>query len=205
MWKRFTVLNDLLKGHRPGELTIFSGQTGTGKTTFLSEYSLDLCIQGALENAASAYRIQHLVVDNLQYMMNMEEYNTTLDQFRRQEQIFGYLREFANRRKCHVTLVIHPRKEPEFTELNNTSISGTAKAIQEADNILILQTTKTRQYLQVSKNRYDGDKGCVIVEFDKKSLTFNMKQVNEVKRSTEKHEMYTTEAQCNASEEQNEH
>ncbi|PRD18264.1 UNVERIFIED_CONTAM: Twnk [Trichonephila clavipes] len=46
MWKRFTVLNDLLKGHRPGELTIFSGQTGTGKTTFLSEYSLDLCIQG---------------------------------------------------------------------------------------------------------------------------------------------------------------
>ncbi|PRD27787.1 UNVERIFIED_CONTAM: Twinkle protein [Trichonephila clavipes] len=199
----------------------------------------------ALENAASAYRIQHLVVDNLQYMMNMEEYNTTLDQFRRQEQIFGYLREFANRRKCHVTLVIHPRKddiflknlimgifiyrlcssiannlleeknmdqnfclhfsqaialddlesadlnvvterfnlkEPEFTELNNTSISGTAKAIQEADNILILQTTKTRQYLQVSKNRYDGDKGCVIVEFDKKSLTFNMKQVNEVKR-----------------------
>ncbi|GFR30154.1 twinkle protein, mitochondrial [Trichonephila clavata] len=241
-WKRFSVLNDLLKGHRPGELTIFSGQTGTGKTTFLSEYSLDLCIQGlptlwasfeisnvkliktmlfqfskqsligdieafnywaeefkkipmnfisfgskrwlferilqALENAASAYRIQHLIVDNLQYMMNMEEYNTTLDQFRRQEQIFGYLREFANRRKCHVTLVIHPRKEPEFTELNNTSISGTAKAIQEADNIIILQTTKTRQYLQVSKNRYDGDKGCVIVEFDKKSLTFNMKQVS---------------------------
>ncbi|GFU34253.1 twinkle protein, mitochondrial [Nephila pilipes] len=243
-WKRFSVLNNLLKGHRPGELTIFSGQTGTGKTTFLSEYSLDLCMQGlptlwasfeisnvkliktmlfqfskqslvgdveafnywaeefkkipmnfihfgskkwlferilqALENAANAYCIQHLVIDNLQYMMNMEEYNTTLDQFRRQDQIFGYLREFANRRKCHVTLVIHPRKEPEFTELSNTSISGTAKAIQEADNILILQTTKTRQYLQVSKNRFDGDKGCVIVEFDKKSLTFNMKQVNPI-------------------------
>ncbi|KAF8773429.1 Twinkle protein like [Argiope bruennichi] len=68
--------------------------------------------------------------------------------------------------------------EPEFTELNNTSISGTAKAIQEADNILILQTTKTRQYLQVTKNRFDGAKGCVIVEFDKNSLTFTMKKTS---------------------------
>jgi len=36
----------LLKGHRRGELTIFTGPTGAGKTTFLSDYSLDLCTQG---------------------------------------------------------------------------------------------------------------------------------------------------------------
>ena len=35
-----------MKGHRPGELTIFTGPTGSGKTTFLSEYSLDLTMQG---------------------------------------------------------------------------------------------------------------------------------------------------------------
>lgn len=44
-WRRFPALNDLLKGHRRGELTVFTGPTGAGKTTFLSEYSLDLCQQ----------------------------------------------------------------------------------------------------------------------------------------------------------------
>ena len=39
-------MNEILKGHRAGELTIFTGSTGSGKTTFLSEYSLDLTMQG---------------------------------------------------------------------------------------------------------------------------------------------------------------
>ncbi|XP_035222130.1 twinkle protein, mitochondrial-like isoform X4 [Stegodyphus dumicola] len=177
-WKRFFVLNELLKGHRRGELTIFSGQTGTGKTTFMSEYSLDLCAQGAMTNAVIVYDVQHVVVDNLQFMMNMEDYNSSLDQYRRQDQIYSTFRDFASRLNCHVTLVIHPRKEPEYSELNNTSISGTAKATQEADNIIILQTTKNRQYLQVTKNRFDGHKGCVVLEFDKRTQTFSMKKMN---------------------------
>ena len=45
-WKRFPGLTGILKGHRRGELTILTGQTGTGKTTLLSELSLDLCSQG---------------------------------------------------------------------------------------------------------------------------------------------------------------
>lgn len=45
-WQRFPGLNKLLKGHRRGELTVFTGPTGSGKTTFMSEYSLDLCMQG---------------------------------------------------------------------------------------------------------------------------------------------------------------
>lgn len=45
-WKRFPVLNKYLKGHRRGELTILTGPTGCGKTTFMSEYSLDLAMQG---------------------------------------------------------------------------------------------------------------------------------------------------------------
>jgi putative ribosome biogenesis GTPase RsgA len=39
------MLNELLRGFRRGELTVFTGKTGTGKTTFISEYSLDLCMQ----------------------------------------------------------------------------------------------------------------------------------------------------------------
>lgn len=45
-WKRFPTLNKILKGHRRGELTVITGPTGSGKTTFMSEYSLDLACQG---------------------------------------------------------------------------------------------------------------------------------------------------------------
>ena len=45
-WQRFPMLTQILKGHRAGELTVLTGPTGSGKTTFLSEYSLDLCLQG---------------------------------------------------------------------------------------------------------------------------------------------------------------
>lgn len=45
-WSRFPTLNRIVKGHRRGELTVFTGPTGSGKTTFISEYSLDLAMQG---------------------------------------------------------------------------------------------------------------------------------------------------------------
>ena len=45
-WKRFQEFNGLLRGFRRGEMTILTGRTGSGKTTFLSEYSLDLCMEG---------------------------------------------------------------------------------------------------------------------------------------------------------------
>ena len=45
-WKRFDGLNGLLRGFRRGEMTILTGRTGSGKTTFLSEYSLDLAMEG---------------------------------------------------------------------------------------------------------------------------------------------------------------
>lgn len=39
-------MTQTLKGHRPGELSVFTGATGAGKTTLISELSLDLCQQG---------------------------------------------------------------------------------------------------------------------------------------------------------------
>ena len=36
----------LVKGHRHGELTLLTGSTGSGKTTLMSELSLDLAMQG---------------------------------------------------------------------------------------------------------------------------------------------------------------
>jgi twinkle protein len=39
-------LQELLQGHRRGELTVLTGPTGAGKTTILSQLSLDLAAQG---------------------------------------------------------------------------------------------------------------------------------------------------------------
>ena len=47
-------------------------------------------------------------------------------------------RRFATAHNCHVTLVIHPRKESEES-LSANSIFGGAKATQEADNVILIQ------------------------------------------------------------------
>ncbi|KAL7856903.1 hypothetical protein SRHO_G00158020 [Serrasalmus rhombeus] len=238
-WARFPELNRLLKGHRNGELTVFTGPTGSGKTTFISEYALDLCMQGVntlwgsfeiknvrlakimltqfamqrleenleqydswadkfeelplyfmtfhgqqnvktvldtMQHAVYLYDISHVIIDNLQFMMGQE--NLSVDKFAVQDHIIGAFRKFATNNSCHVTLIIHPRKEEDDKELQTASIFGTAKASQEADNVLILQEKKLvtcpgRRSLQVAKNRFDGDVGIFPLEFNKTTLTFS--------------------------------
>ncbi|XP_030630152.1 twinkle mtDNA helicase [Chanos chanos] len=237
-WTRFPELNKLLKGHRKGELTVFTGPTGSGKTTFISEYALDLSTQGVntlwgsfeinnvrlakimltqfsmqrleenldqydawadkfeelplyfmtfhgqqnikvvldtMQHAVYMYDISHVIIDNLQFMMGQE--HISVDKFAVQDHIIGAFRKFATNSCCHVTLIIHPRKEEDDKELQTASIFGTAKASQEADNVLILQEKKLvtcpgRRSLQVAKNRFDGDVGIFPLEFNKSALTF---------------------------------
>lgn len=243
-WKRFPALNKLLKGHRPGELTIFTGPTGSGKTTFISEYSLDLCMQGvstlwgsfeinnkrllktmmtqfaqiplkkfpekydywadkfeelplyfmtfhgqellknvieAMIHAVKFYRTKHIIIDNIQFMLGTGNMNSSMDRFFRQDLMVSEFRQFATEHNCHITLVMHPRKEIE--ELSNHSIYGGAKASQEADNVMILQDKRTtmlrgKKYLQITKNRYDGDLGIMPLDFDKDTLSFSVKRKN---------------------------
>ncbi|XP_059179993.1 twinkle protein, mitochondrial [Centropristis striata] len=237
-WSRFQELNRILKGHRKGELTVFTGPTGSGKTTFISELALDLCMQGVntlwgsfeinnvrlakimltqfamqrleenleqydfwadkfeelplyfmtfhgqqnikavldtMQHAVYLYDINHVIIDNLQFMMGQE--NLSVDKFAVQDHIIGAFRKFATNSSCHVTLIIHPRKEEDDRELQTASIFGSAKASQEADNVLILQEKKLvtcpgRRSLQVTKNRFDGDVGIFPLDFIKSSLTF---------------------------------
>ena len=61
----------------------------------------------------------------------------------------------------HVTIVVHPRKEDEGVRLGLSSIFGSAKATQEADAVIILQNDGIVKYLDVRKNRFDGDLGVV--------------------------------------------
>ncbi|XP_051273553.1 twinkle protein, mitochondrial [Dicentrarchus labrax] len=238
-WKRFQELTRILKGHRKGELTVFTGPTGSGKTTLISEVALDLCMQGVntlwgsfeinnvrlakimltqfamqrleenleqydfwadkfeelplyfmtfhgqqnlktvldtMQHAVYLYDINHVIIDNLQFMMGQE--HLTVDKFAVQDHIIGAFRKFATNSSCHVTLIIHPRKEEDDRELQTASIFGSAKASQEADNVLILQEKKLatcpgRRSLQVTKNRFDGDVGIFPLDFVKSSLTFS--------------------------------
>ncbi|XP_060027457.1 twinkle mtDNA helicase isoform X2 [Erinaceus europaeus] len=192
-WSRFPDLNRLLKGHRKGELTVFTGPTGSGKTTFISEYALDLCTQGVntlwgsfeisnvrlarvmltqfavgrleeqldkydewadrfedlplyfmtfhghqnirtvietMQHAVYVYDICHVIIDNLQFMMGHEQ--LSLDRIAAQDYIVGAFRKFATDSNCHVTLVIHPRKEDDDKELQTASIFGSAKDFEPA-------------------------------------------------------------------------
>ena len=83
-------------------------------------------------------------------------------------------RAFATRHNVHVTLVVHPRKEPETAPLSLASVFGTAKATQEADNVLILQrdASSGSKSIDVKKNRYDGALGSVPLRFDEAAKSF---------------------------------
>ena len=236
----------LLNGFRSGELTIFSGPTGSGKTTVLSQLSLDLCMQGvqtlwgsfeirnsrlglvmaqqmansSLVDENSKYRqselasvseklsklplyfldffgstdmaiilnnmveavktknVQHILLDNLQFILS-EQYMHKMDKFDLSDKTISALRSFCNIFNVHVTLVVHPRKEDDNTQLGISSLSGTAKVSQEADNIIILQSNQTGRYLEVKKNRYEGTVGSVKLRFEKeRKLVFEDNESN---------------------------
>ncbi|EDW64595.2 mitochondrial DNA helicase [Drosophila virilis] len=258
-WKRFPVLNKLLRGHRKGELTILTGPTGSGKTTFTSEYSLDLAMQGvstlwgsfeirntrlaatllrqfvgyplddklqefehwatefdrlpmyfmtfqgqqplkpvleAIEHAQYVHDISHVIIDNLQFMMGVSSYRG--DKFWEQDSIIAAFRGFATKHNVHVTLVMHPRKERQEDELTTSSVFGTAKATQEADNVLIIQdkrltSVRGKKYLQVAKNRYSGDLGIMPMDFDKDALSYSS-SVQSAKRRREREKTSSTES-----------
>ena len=55
---RFELLNDLLGGLRLGEMTVVSGDTGQGKTTFATEMALDVCLHNNLPTAFVSLEMQ---------------------------------------------------------------------------------------------------------------------------------------------------
>lgn len=144
--------------------------------TFHGQQSIKSVID-TMQHAVYVYDVCHVVIDNLQFMMGHEQFSS--DRIAAQDYIVGAFRKFATDNSCHVTLVIHPRKEDDDKELQTASIFGSAKASQEADNVMILQDRKLatgpgKRYLQVSKNRFDGDVGVFPLEFNKSSLTFSI-------------------------------
>ena len=117
-----------------------------------------------MEYSVYAYDVEHIILDNLQFLLGA---TAGYERFDAQERA-----KFATTQNTHVTLVIHPRKEPEDQPLNISSVFGTAKATQEADNVLILQNENGRKKLEVKKNRFDGDLGYTYLSFNHDRLVF---------------------------------
>lgn len=131
-----------------------------------------------------------MIIDNVQFMMGISDEVRHGDRFWKQDAIIAAFRTFATKNNCHVTLVIHPRKERDTEDLSTSSIFGSAKASQEADNVLIiqdkrLQSIRGKKFLQVAKNRYSGDLGIMPLDFDKDSLSYAQRgRVNRPKVET---------------------
>jgi hypothetical protein len=83
-------------------------------------------------------------------------------------------------KNVHVTLVVHPRKEQEHTNLSMASIYGSAKATQEADTVMILQSDGKRKFLEVKKNRFNGNLGHTPLHFDRTSCRYTETPIIEV-------------------------
>lgn len=230
--KSLPNFSKILGGLRPGEFTIFTGPTGCGKTTVLSQMSIDYACQGlpvlwgsfeikntrlaqvmlqqvamkplvrdsiinegVWKDAATKFRSlpinfmnlfgsnsldtvleimelsrthrpapNFIILDNLQFMLSGQS-SSSLDKWDLMETAVSAIRSFCNTYEVHVVLVVHPRKEIDDTPLGLASVSGTAKATQEADNVIILQKIGDRRYLEVKKNRCTGDLGRVRIAY----------------------------------------
>lgn len=125
--------------------------------TFHGEQQIKVVME-AIEHAQYVHDINHVIIDNVQFMMGMADESKHIDRFWKQDVIIAAFRAFSTKKNCHVTLVIHPRKEKDSDDLTTSSIFGGAKATQEADNVLIIQdkrltTVRGKKYLQVRKFR----------------------------------------------------
>ena len=64
----------------------------------------------AMSHAAYVHDIQHIIVDNLQFLVGYSDEQTNLSRFSVYDKFISAFRKFATYNNCHVTLVIHPRK-----------------------------------------------------------------------------------------------
>lgn len=90
-WTRFEGLNQLLRGFRRGEMTVITGRTGSGKTTFMSEYSLDLCSQG-VTTLWGSFEVQNVRLARMMLkQFSLVDIDTEIQQFDRIAEEFSEL------------------------------------------------------------------------------------------------------------------
>jgi len=125
-----------------------------------------------MEYAVYAYDVEHVILDNLQFMTGSNARG--FEKFDILDSAIEKFRKFATTKNVHVTLVVHPRKEADGVVLSANSVFGSAKATQEADNVIIVQKSLNGnyRYLEIVKNRYTGDLGKIPYRFDPDNLKY---------------------------------
>lgn len=75
-----------------------------------------------MEEAVQVWGIQHVIIDNLQFMLGTPTATSTTstttakkamsstDRWHQQDQAVAMLRRFATATGCHLTLIVHPKK-----------------------------------------------------------------------------------------------
>lgn len=126
----------------------------------------------AMDYAVYQHDIKHIVLDNLQFMMSIQG-KGGIEKFDYQDRAISAFRKFCSEKMVNIILVIHPRKDDDRMALQISSIFGTAKATQEADFVMILQKVDDHQmFLDIKKNRFDGQLGKFDVNFNSMSKLF---------------------------------
>jgi len=128
-------------------------------------------VMSALEAAFYSHDIEHIILDNLQFMLG-SALNAGASKFDIQDEVISRLRSFATRNNCHITLCVHPRKEPDGSLLGLSSVFGSGKVTQEADNVILLQSSdpdRMFRSINLRKNRFEGTLGNIPFRFDPKS------------------------------------
>merc|ERR1712168_1682928 len=77
-------------------------------TTFHGTQEVDDVLD-AMSHAVYVHDIAHVIIDNIQFMIGSR--NGSMDRFSQQDIAIERFRKFATLHNCHVTLVIHPRKD----------------------------------------------------------------------------------------------
>ncbi|KAL3315761.1 hypothetical protein Ciccas_005604 [Cichlidogyrus casuarinus] len=104
-----------------------------------------------MDDAVQTEKVEHIIIDNLQFMLGSSASTSVKNGF-----------------------------EEKFQRQD--SLYGGAKLTQEADNVLLIQeevdSAFPKRYIQVAKNRYDGQLGRVDLRFNRERKSFRPKDGN---------------------------
>ncbi|CAG9539803.1 unnamed protein product [Cercopithifilaria johnstoni] len=122
-------------------------------------------IASAIRNQVVAGEIEHVVIDNLQFLVGLailnDETANSFERFHQQDRFIGLMRSIATDCMTHITMVVHPRKTNSGEDLDIHHFGGSGRVTQEADNIFAIQRRRDeadrrrfRKFLYILKNRY---------------------------------------------------
>ena len=179
LWGSFEIKNEILMTHmmlqfseanlvkEPQSFEFYANRFENLPLYFMKFFGSSQLDQilSTIEFAIYTYDISHIVIDNLQFLLSGQ--GRGFEKFDLQDEAVSRFRKLATSKNVHVSLVIHPRKVDDTQEINMSSIFGTAKSTQEADNVFLIQNHKGYKVLELKKNRFDGEVGSIALGFDK--------------------------------------